>query len=336
MSDRRRRAVALVAIAAVGLAAAATAVAAPAGTSRGPNTPTGPYVLPVGDGVATKSLLTVSDAEAAGDGYEMVGIPDGLGAYRDPDSRDFTLLMNHELQPTSARCGVMGRQGAFVAELGDRLRHVRGRGGQGPDRPGHPLLGLPDARVPRDPFDRRRQPARCDRHVPRPARLHSGASARAASPSPASSTTPRRSVATAARSTSATRRSATRAACSAITNDGQAQQLPRLGLFSWENTLAADTGSDVTLTIGMEDTATGQLWVYIGTKQRTGNAFDKAGLTNGKDYVVDLANEAVDATPSSARRTARASRRGSRSVPTKRSTGIAPALGRTPRQRRRD
>ena len=29
-----------------------------------------------------------------------------------------------------------------------------------------------------------------------------------------------------------------------VTIDGQAQQLPRLGLFSWENTLVADTGND--------------------------------------------------------------------------------------------
>ena len=38
-----------------------------------------------------------------------------------------------------------------------------------------------------------------------------------------------------------------------MTEDGDAKQLPRLGLFSWENTLAADTRSDLTLVHGQED-----------------------------------------------------------------------------------
>ena len=50
---------------------------------------------------------------------------------------------------------------------------------------------------------------------------------------------------------------------------------------------------DVTYTYGQEDTAGGQLWVYIGRKQRSGNPFDRAGLTNGLDYVLDMDNEAV-------------------------------------------
>ena len=79
-----------------------------------------------------------------------------------------------------------------------------------------------------------------------------------------------------------------------VTTDGQAQQLARLGLFSWENTLVGHNKGDVTYTMGQEDTAGGQLWVYVGQKRLRGNAFDRAGLTNGKDFVVDLADEAVD------------------------------------------
>jgi hypothetical protein len=63
--------------------AASTALAAPAGTSRGPNTPTDPYVLPVGDGVSTKSLLTVSDDGAASDDYGAV--PRGRGRIHHQD-----------------------------------------------------------------------------------------------------------------------------------------------------------------------------------------------------------------------------------------------------------
>ena len=79
-----------------------------------------------------------------------------------------------------------------------------------------------------------------------------------------------------------------------VTTEGQAQQLPRLGLFSWENTLVGLNEGDVTYSHGQEDTASGQLWVYIGRKLKGGTAFDKAGLTNGQDFVLDLENEAVD------------------------------------------
>jgi hypothetical protein len=55
--------------AAVCTLSAAAAIAAPGGgTSNGPNSPTAPYVLPVADGVSTKSLLTVGDAGATSDG----------------------------------------------------------------------------------------------------------------------------------------------------------------------------------------------------------------------------------------------------------------------------
>ena len=61
----------------VGGALAATALAA--GTSAtGPSSSQPPYVIPSQDGVITKSILTVGDSV---DGYRMVGIPDGLGAY---------------------------------------------------------------------------------------------------------------------------------------------------------------------------------------------------------------------------------------------------------------
>lgn len=78
-----------------------------------------------------------------------------------------------------------------------------------------------------------------------------------------------------------------------VTEDGHAQQLPRLGLFSWENTLAAQNRSDTTLVMGQEDAGDGQIWVYVARKTNQGNAFDKAGLTNGTSFVVDLTNESV-------------------------------------------
>jgi Alkaline phosphatase PhoX len=82
-----------------------------------------------------------------------------------------------------------------------------------------------------------------------------------------------------------------------VTTNGQAQQLPRLGQLSWENTNVADTNSDTTLAIGNDDSADGQLFVYTGTKQSSGNAFDEAGLTNGVEKVLDLKDESVSTDP---------------------------------------
>jgi hypothetical protein len=79
-----------------------------------------------------------------------------------------------------------------------------------------------------------------------------------------------------------------------VTTDGQAQQLPRFGLFSWENTVVGLNRGDVTYAQGQEDLATGQLHVYVGRKLRQGNEFRRAGLTNGHQFVVDLQDEAVD------------------------------------------
>ena len=102
----------------LGLAAAGTALAA--ATDTGPSTTTDPYVLPVADGVKITSLLTVSDSGSASNGYEMVGLPDGLGAHDGPRGRDFTVLMNHELPRRPPGPGAVrrhGQNGAFASEL---------------------------------------------------------------------------------------------------------------------------------------------------------------------------------------------------------------------------
>jgi hypothetical protein len=102
--------------------ATSVTLAAPvaASTSRGPSTPIDPYVLPAADGVQITSLLTVDgalgDGGAASNGYEMVGIPDGLGAMDGP-GRDFTVFMNHELAETAGIVRAHGATGSFVSRL---------------------------------------------------------------------------------------------------------------------------------------------------------------------------------------------------------------------------
>jgi len=271
----------------------AIALAAPAGTTRGPSTPTDPYVLPIADGVATKSLLTVGDAGAAGDGYEMVGIPDGLGAYQDPGSRDVTLLMNHELRLDQGVVRRHGQNGAFVAELEidtDTFGIEEGKDFIDSDirywnyvRRRYQATPSPGGINPRDTTDT--FPAQtadfqrfCSGYLTTPGQLLDEATGRGFK----------------GQIYFANEESGDEGRVFGITLDGQAQQLPRLGLFSWENTIAAQNETRRTLVMGNEDTATGQVWAYMGKKKRNGSAFDKAGLTNGENFVVDLEDESVD------------------------------------------
>lgn len=290
----RLRALALIAV--VALTTAAAAIAAPGGTSTGPNTKTAPYLLPVGDGVSVKSLLTVGDGAAA-NGYEMVGIPDGLGLVRQaPGSRDFTLLMNHELRGNQGVARRHGQKGAFVAKLdidSDSFEVEKGSDLIDPDvsywnylTQSYGATPSPAGVNPRDSSDAfLAQPAEfwrfCSSSITEWKQLYN----------PASKNGYEGQV------YFANEENGDEGRLFGVTTGGKAQQLPRLGLFSWENSLAAFNHSDTTLVMGMEDGASGQLRVYVGSKQDSGNAFDKAGLTNGVGYALDLADESVSTDP---------------------------------------
>lgn len=70
--------------------------------------------------------------------------------------------------------------------------------------------------------------------------------------------------------------------------EGELVQLPRLGLASWENLVPSNTSGKSTVILGLEDGSAidSQLWMYIGTKSKKGKWFEKAGLNNGKNYVL--------------------------------------------------
>jgi len=78
--------------------------------------------------------------------------------------------------------------------------------------------------------------------------------------------------------------------------DGQGIQLPRMGLSSWENLMPNLKPGMNTVVMGNEDgSATdSQLFMYQGKKTATGTFADKAGLTNGDVYVVNVPEIAND------------------------------------------
>src|SRR6476620_1793422 len=101
--------VALAFSACAGLAAATQGIPA----DQGPSSSQTPYVTPTAPGWHVTSIVSAGDA--ADNGYKMVGIPDGLGAY-DSGNGTFTVLINHELGASYGIARAHGATGAFVSE----------------------------------------------------------------------------------------------------------------------------------------------------------------------------------------------------------------------------
>lgn len=256
----------------------------------GPSTTTAPYVLPVADGTSITSLLTVNDAGSA-DGYEMVGIPDGLGAVS-TGSRT-TVLMNHELRPDRGIVRRHGETGAFVSKL---VVHKDGRVRKGSDLidPGvrfwdYAANAYSDTPVapedyvanPANPFDHKRNFSRfCSGFLSAPGQLRTDGANK---------------VGYNGQIYFANEETGNEGRAFGVTLDGQATQLPRLGLFSWENTIAAPNDTATTVVMGNEDAQPGEIWVYTGTKQKDGSPVTQAGLTNGRNHVVKVPGATTDA-----------------------------------------
>jgi MYXO-CTERM domain-containing protein len=62
---------------------------------------------------------------------------------------------------------------------------------------------------------------------------------------------------------------------------GKSYQLPYLGNFSWENSVANPVAQSTTIVAGLDDGTGGQLYFYVGQKQMSGNPVEQAGLHNG-------------------------------------------------------
>ena len=269
------------------LVSAAVLVALPLAASAqetGPSSSAAPYVLPSRPDVKTTSILTVGDTIG---GYRLVGIPDGLGAFRNTGGY-FTLLVNHELGDAKGIVRAHGSKGAFVSrwvidrEEGEVLR--------GEDFTPSPLfvytwdrtalaykqgttawnrfcsadLAGPGAFWYEGRGARERIFLNGEEYDERDAADHGRAFAHLA-------TGPFR---------------------------GESWELPRLGRVAFENVVASPHPQRKTILIGMDDAdrvtdpgktkAPSELYVYVGTKQREGHPVERAGLTNGDLYGVQV------------------------------------------------
>lgn len=237
--------------------------------STGPSSTESSYLLPSAPGVGVTSILTTGNSVG---GYTMAGIPDGLGAY-DNGNGTFTVLMNHELGGTLGAVRAHGSTGAFVSQWVINKSDLSVLSGQD--------------------------------MIQSSANVFTGGAG---------------GVWTAGTTSFARLCSADLAPVSAFYNAGsgvgyngriflngeengsegrgfawvvgsgstpsQVYQLQYTGRFSWENAVANPYAQDKTVMIGTDDGAGGQVYVYVGNKQNTGNAVERAGLNNGSLYAI--------------------------------------------------
>jgi len=241
--------------------------AAAAPTPTGPSSSQSPYLVPTQHGVVTTSILTVGDA--ADNGYRLVGVPDGLGAFDNGDGT-FTLLVNHELPPIAGVVREHGFVGAFVSrwtidietlqvlageDLAKRVYTPNAAGGWSP-------LTTPLNRL-------------CSADLPGPNAFYDAASG--------AGTTHRLFL-------NGEEAGMGRAFAHVVDGPdaGSSYRLTALGRSAWENQVTLPGTGVNTVVVGTNDEVGGQVYVYVGQKSATGNDVERAGLTGGKLYGVRI------------------------------------------------
>lgn len=223
-----------------------------------------PYMLPLATGVTTRSVLTTGDQVG---GYKMVGLPDGLGAFDNGDGT-FTLLMNHELSGSSGITRAHGSVGAFVSKWVIDKGTLCVQSGQDLVQTVYQWNGT-GFTAGTTAFVRF-----CSADLPIPSVLYN--------PATGKGTLERILLNGEENGTSG------RAFAHIVTGSEarRSYQLPAIGKANWENMVACPLASDKTVVAAMDDSSPGQVYLYIGTKQSTGNPTERAGLQNGNLYGV--------------------------------------------------
>ncbi len=238
--------------------------------STGPSSSQSPYVVPAAPGVQTRSIITVGDAV---DGYRLVGIPDGLGVIRGEDD-EFRLLANHELG-TSVGIGRAhgGTGGAFVSQWSIDGEDLSVGAGSDLTRTvwfWNPTTGAYETRT----GSAANLARLCSADLP----------GKSAFWDPRSRTGFNGRLFMSGEENGDEGRAFAHVATGA--SKGTSYELPALGNLSFENVVASPATGRKTVVIGLDDSTPGQVYVYVGTKQRTGSPIERAGLTGGSLYGV--------------------------------------------------
>ncbi|MEN9578913.1 MAG: hypothetical protein RJA70_1922 [Pseudomonadota bacterium] len=238
------------------------------------------YVVPVAPGITTHPVLTVGDSpNLKPDGvtpYRLVGIPDGMGAFDNGDAT-FTLLVNHELSAGDGVVRAHGATGAFVSKhtiCKSNLEVVKSE-----DLIQQHVLWVPSvgysAPSTGNAFGRF-----CAGDLPEESAFYDAASGTGFD----------------GRLYMNGEEFGAEGRAFAHGLDGISYELPRLGKFSWENSVASPEPGLTTVVAGLDDSGGGQVYFYFGTKTNAGSPVDRAGLTDGKLYGLRISGVATEPT----------------------------------------
>lgn len=234
----------------------------------GPNSSQSPYLTAMAPEVKITSILTTTDSIK---GYMLAGLPDGVGAYDNGDST-FTVLINHELGNTAGVVRAHGAKGAFVSKWVINKHNLSVLSGS--DLIQKVKIWNPSTKAYQDStyaFGRF-----CSADLAEPTAYFNEASGLGS----------KERIFMNGEETG----NEGKGFANIVTGPeaGTSYELPALGKFSWENSVASPAPADKTIVAGMDDSTPGQIYFYVGNKTKTGSEIEKAGLTNGKLYGVKV------------------------------------------------
>jgi hypothetical protein len=225
------------------------------------------YLSPIQSGWKITPLLNVGDPVGK---YRMVGIPDGLGAYKNDDGT-LTILMNHEIGVDQGRTRQHHGRGAFVSKWTldvQQLKVVKGE-----DLIKEVYIWLPEEnkhiKSPAYSFNRL-----CSADLPAQSAIFDhnsqlGFNGRLFMNGEED-------------------RAGGRAFAHVVTGEhaGKSYELPMMGKSAWENIVLNPLPQKKTIALGMDDSPGGQVYMYVGEKRKEGSPIEQAGLMVGKLYAI--------------------------------------------------
>ena len=259
------------AIGASAVLAVAASATAQTSVRTGPSSSATPYVRP-STGSPVRDIVSIFTVGDSIGGYQMVGIPDGLGAFNNSDGT-FTLTMNHELtavagaqqhsfQPSGFAGGAFVSKwtitpGTFAVTAGSEamssvVTTTNGTGGT--------LYN----------FTRF-----CSADLAAQSAYYNAATGKGTQDhlfvQGEENGVPGRMMAL-------------------VVETGVSYQLPAFDPLQggWETGVARPYASDTTLVMGNSDAGSNRVFMYVGTKQTNGTAVEKAGLIGGTGYGVQV------------------------------------------------
>ena len=252
----------------------ALALSASAFAATGPSSSAAPYLVPTAPGVQITSILTAGDSVG---GYTMGGIPDGMGAYDNGDG-SFTVLIAHEWGATAGAGNVHdhGAIGSYVSKWTINKSTLAVTAGDDLIQSVQNYSGGAFSAATANAFARF-----CSADLPKTSALYNAVSGKGYNGN----------IFLTGEETGNEGR-----VYGIETSSGTAYQLAHMGRFSWENALANPYAQDKTVVIGTDDSTPGQVYLYVGDKQSTGNAVEKAGLVGGNLFGIKVNGFAADET----------------------------------------